>query len=124
MVTAKTHGRPGLAFLMAFVVAAVPYLGLASLAFALLYGQFENVTTGFKITFWAFFLAQLLASLSLCVIAARVLRLRLLPAIFGAACFLCIAAWPTLYFHSSVTSCEMGASYPFPGVSGGESCGR
>lgn len=104
------------AFLLAFIVAAVPYLGVGAIFRGPVYGQFEDVTAAYKITFWAFYVAQLLASLSLCILAARVLRLALVAAVLGAACFLCAAAWPTLYIYSVATACELGPSYPLPGI--------
>ncbi len=121
MVTARTQGRAGLlsiagAFALAFVVAAVPYVAVGAIFRGPVYDRFESVTTIYKFTFWAFYAAQLVASISLCIFAARVLRMRVLAAVFGAVVFLGLIAWPTLYLHSMATSCELDMSYPVPDV--------
>jgi hypothetical protein len=122
MVTAiTTTPRTGLrpivgTFLLAFIVAAVPYVAVGAIFRGPVYDQFDDVTTWFKITFWAFYVAQVLASVSLCIIGARMLRLALLAAVLGAVCFLGLAAWPTFYTYSVATSCELGPSYPLPGI--------
>lgn len=103
-------------FLLAFIVAAVPYVVVGAIFRGPVYDRFDDVTTAFKVAFWSFYVAQLLASLSLCIVAARVLRLALLPAVLGAVSSLCIVALPTFYVYSVATSCELGPSYPLPGI--------
>jgi hypothetical protein len=121
MLFRSTQSRPGLlpnvsAFLLAFVVAAVPYVGVGAIFRGPVYARFDDVNTAFEAAFWAFYATQLIASLAAAILVARALRLRLLPAVLGAVSFLVVVAWPTFFVYSVATSCELGSSYPLPGV--------
>jgi hypothetical protein len=101
---------------MAFFLAAVPYVVVGAIFRGPVYDRFDSVTTFYKLTFWAFYVAQICASLLLCTVVARMFRLPLIPAALGAVVFLALIAWPTLYFHSMASSCELDMSYPVPDV--------
>jgi hypothetical protein len=105
------------AVLIWLALVVLTYIG-AGFGYVVLYDQFEEVTTAYKIAFWSVYVGHVLLTIGVAAQAAWTLRLPVRLAVTAAMCFLAIVAWPTIYIHSAATSCELGDSYPIAGLPG------